>query len=294
MKVILSRKGFDSSFGRYPSPIMPDGSLLSLPIPVTQEGEQGIPYGNLIFDGQPISEIIDQLSDHQFNYQNAHLDPDLDETRFIPRPNGWLPIFGQTGRSQSHLEKQRVAEGDLFLFYGWFRRVDNAMHYARPRKDLHVIFGWLQIGCSYNVNEQFEDLPPWVNYHPHVINRDLYHHLYHHNKIYIPSEQLSLPGKNLHLPGGGTCPRFKDILQLTDPDEQSNRRSYWRLPQWFYPFGNPPRTPLSYHPDLRRWELHNDHVILKTKSPGQEFVFNTDEYPEAMAISWVRSLFEDE
>ena len=33
MKVILSRKGFDSSNGGCPSPILPDGTLLSLPIP---------------------------------------------------------------------------------------------------------------------------------------------------------------------------------------------------------------------------------------------------------------------
>lgn len=33
MKIILSRKGFDSSNGGQPNPIMPDGTLLSLPIP---------------------------------------------------------------------------------------------------------------------------------------------------------------------------------------------------------------------------------------------------------------------
>ena len=33
MKVILSRKGFDSSSGRMCNPILPDGILLSLPIP---------------------------------------------------------------------------------------------------------------------------------------------------------------------------------------------------------------------------------------------------------------------
>ena len=33
MKIILSRKGFDSSAGKQASPIMPDGTLLSLPIP---------------------------------------------------------------------------------------------------------------------------------------------------------------------------------------------------------------------------------------------------------------------
>jgi len=33
MKIILSRKGFDSEAGGYPSPILPDGTMLSLPIP---------------------------------------------------------------------------------------------------------------------------------------------------------------------------------------------------------------------------------------------------------------------
>jgi hypothetical protein len=30
MKVILSRKGFDSGYGGYPSPILPDGWMISL------------------------------------------------------------------------------------------------------------------------------------------------------------------------------------------------------------------------------------------------------------------------
>ena len=33
MKVILSRKGFDSSYGGCASPILPDGTMLSMPIP---------------------------------------------------------------------------------------------------------------------------------------------------------------------------------------------------------------------------------------------------------------------
>ena len=33
MRIILSRKGFDSANGGYPSPIMPDGRMVSLPIP---------------------------------------------------------------------------------------------------------------------------------------------------------------------------------------------------------------------------------------------------------------------
>jgi len=35
VKVILSRKGFDSGYGGWASPILPDGRMLSLPIPAS-------------------------------------------------------------------------------------------------------------------------------------------------------------------------------------------------------------------------------------------------------------------
>lgn len=38
MKVVLSRKGMDSRAGGIPSPILPDGMLLSLPIPNEKSG----------------------------------------------------------------------------------------------------------------------------------------------------------------------------------------------------------------------------------------------------------------
>jgi hypothetical protein len=37
MKVILSRKGFDSEYGGYPSPILPDGRMIFLPIPLPDD-----------------------------------------------------------------------------------------------------------------------------------------------------------------------------------------------------------------------------------------------------------------
>ena len=51
----------------------------------------------------------------------AHLDPILD-TR-VSRGTGWRPLFGQAGASESHLRKTGVSEGDIFLFFGWFRQV---------------------------------------------------------------------------------------------------------------------------------------------------------------------------
>ena len=46
MKVILSRKGFDSQYGGYPSPVLPDGRMISLPIPSNDK----IEYNNLRVD----------------------------------------------------------------------------------------------------------------------------------------------------------------------------------------------------------------------------------------------------
>lgn len=43
MKLILSRKGFDTHNGGGPSPILPDGRMLSLPIPERRTATTGRP-----------------------------------------------------------------------------------------------------------------------------------------------------------------------------------------------------------------------------------------------------------
>src|SRR5215472_17422147 len=104
MKIILSRKGFDSSTGGIPSPILPDGRLLSLPIPVP--GER-ITYAQIrAFDGSAASVLSDlRPGGHRFEGElksqpwasvPAHLDPDL-RAAARPRFAGWRPLFGQDG-----------------------------------------------------------------------------------------------------------------------------------------------------------------------------------------------------
>ena len=50
MKVILSRKGMDSEAGGMASPILPDGTLLSLPISDENSNQQygGLYYGDIV------------------------------------------------------------------------------------------------------------------------------------------------------------------------------------------------------------------------------------------------------
>ena len=62
MKVILSRKGFDSQYGKMPSPILPDGTLLSLPIPSKIDLETK--FTDICHEGQSYYDIIHTLNPH--------------------------------------------------------------------------------------------------------------------------------------------------------------------------------------------------------------------------------------
>src|SRR5262249_32617665 len=77
--------------------------------------------------------------------------------------------------AQTHLEKQGVARGDLFLFFGWFREVEfsnnDVWRYKPDAPDIHVIFGWLLVAQVLNVDgnaalhlKQY----PWLTRHPHL------------------------------------------------------------------------------------------------------------------------------
>ncbi len=293
MKIILSRKGFDNENGEIASPIIPCGRLVSLPIPVNnnhqEEGEQGIPYADLRFDGQPLSMIIDQLSNGQFDMnQPAHLDPDLDRERYEDRGQGWRRTFGQQGRSQSHLRNRGVGEGDLFLFFGRFKQTkyeNGGLKYVLGSEDLHVIFGWLQVGEILEVdrNQVLDEIPNWLHYHPHIVNRGIYIN----NTIYIAADHLTLDGISVR--GAGTFPCFKSSLQLTAPGAPMG---HWRLPKWFYP--TPPKRPLSCHDDVeRKWKENDKYAFLQSAPRGQEFVLDTQYYPYPGVIEWLRSLFEN-
>jgi hypothetical protein len=289
MRIILSRKGFDSTTGGFPSPIMPCGRLLSLPIPVTTNGEYGIPYDNLMFDGKQLSEIISQLNNGQFNYPQAHLDPDLDRDRFEPREQGWKRTLGQQGPPAGILDNNKVEKGDLFLFFGWFRRTryeDGQLEYVPPKeggKDIHVIFGWLQIHRVLEVqrDQRQDEFPMWLHYHPHIINRKIYTN----NKIYIAAEHFTLD--ELSVRGAGTFPCFKPSLQLTAPHET---KAHWCLPKWLQNdlpgFTRPSRTN-------KNWHCNNGYVPFDSDGRGQEFIFEATDPDNPEVMKWLKSLFGD-
>ena len=101
---------------------------------------------NVRFNGEKLSRIVEQLKPGEnVAKSGVHLDPDLDQNAY-PRMPDWLPCFGQIGAAQSHLANHNVCEGDLFLFFGWFRKVamvNGNLRYHTDAKDIHALFGWL-------------------------------------------------------------------------------------------------------------------------------------------------------
>ena len=76
MKIIVSRKGFDSSVGGHASPVLPDGSMISLPIPSSLDS---IGYDQLQGPGgRTIGRILSELNaSAKIEGKGAHADPDL-------------------------------------------------------------------------------------------------------------------------------------------------------------------------------------------------------------------------
>ncbi|MCX6179191.1 MAG: hypothetical protein NT163_07500 [Chlorobiales bacterium] len=289
MKIILSRKGFDSSFGRVASPIFKDGLMISLPIPA----DSSISYNMLSVPGRPGLTFPSLVSDLGGDMEKGrvHLDPDLNSEIYPPRDPAWNQLFGQSGIAQQHLENQKVDVDDLFLFFGWFREVENDVNgkysYKSDAKDQHIIFGWLQVGKIWQPQIKPTPIPLWAEYHPHC-EKGLNPPEPHNNTIYVAKDNLEIDSVKGSFPGGGVFKNFRDELRLTKPNQY--KRSLWELPEWFYPI-DPPKTPMTYHPSSEKiWSKKNGRTILQSARIGQEFVLDTEEYPEA--IEWVESLFK--
>ena len=286
VKVILSRKGFDSSSGGVPSPIFPNGRMLSLPIPEADgwaSPDYTISYENLMWPGQPgIPDIVSQLTRGKVQGgSRVHIDPDI-YGGSLPREHGWRPIFGQADAAQAHLLNCGVGPGDLFLFFGLFQKVDEGqfpLRFSRPWAPQHVIFGWLQVEMVLEIGE-CRDRIPWALYHPHVHSPQ-----YSPNTLYVSSEELRFDASR---PGAGAFAQYSDELRLTARHQLLP--STWLLPSWFAPQSN--RKTLTYHGSRRRWsEPNNDGVILRSVGRGQEFVLDCEEYPESH--DWLADLFHN-
>lgn len=273
MKVILSRKGFDSGYGGSPSPVLPDGTMLSLPIPVT---DPTIGYNELFYNGKTYSEIICELMGKEIKIEgegyfpienvSCHLDPDV-RRECYERKDGWKGIFGQSNAAFTHLKNQEVGSEDVFLFFGWFRKTlleNGKLKYDPKCKGFHAIYGYLQVGEYKKINEtNFEE---WTLYHPHVSRGREASDLDH---VFISTDQLSFMNSKL---GYGVFD-FSDKVILTKKGET---KSKWHLPDFFK------RYKISYHTE-NSWKVD----YFQSAAKGQEFVVNADQE----IVEWIKAMF---
>jgi hypothetical protein len=260
--------------------------MLSLPIPSPDESAL---LGDIRLEGIDVGSLAADLTNGRCDAASTvHMDPDLCGSSLAERPAGWMPAFGQVGAAQSHLEAQGVTTGDLFLFFGWFRCVEHLAGRWRFRPaaaDLHVLFGWLQIGEVVRVLDATQALSdrPWLEGHPHVKGLDGYSA---NNTIYTAAPRLGL-STAYELAGGGTFCCFDPVRCLTAPGAT---RSVWSLPSALKPAEG--RPPLTYHGNPARWQSREDRVLLQTVGKGQEFVLDCARYPDVE--TWLASLFRDQ
>ena len=195
MKIILSRKGFDSANGGIVSPIFEDGTMLSFPIPSKDHDKDKIAYEELTCNKILLNELLENLGYRGDKY--CHLDPDLDSTRRVVPIEGWKPAFGQINQSASYLINNNIAEGDLFLFFGNFRHVvksDGKYKFARRinnsedpyyGREMQAIWGYFQVG-EIILDPQEQKKFFW---HPHACEKRIFEEK--NNLIFTASEQLS-------------------------------------------------------------------------------------------------------
>jgi len=263
MKIILSRKGFDNQYGGQPSPILPDGTLLSLPIPAKDEK---VKFNDLKYNEKSYFEIIKELKPNTKIKENytCHLDPDLRKD-ILNRPSNWKPLFGQTGSSQGHLRNNDIGINDLFLFFGTFRHTEyknNKISYMKNSPDIHLIYGYLQI---QNLNTDIEKIKRDFSFHPHSQNQFIYNS---NNCIYEANDKLDF---NEKVAGFGLM-SFHEDLVLTKNDCS---KSKWSLPSFFKDI------EISYH-SINSFKEN----YFQSASKGQEFIISENK----LAKKWAENI----
>lgn len=193
MRIVFSRKGFDSAAGGGASPII-GGRPVSLPIP--SGGWSSTSYADLGLGAE-----AERASRGKVRGDDpCHHDP-----MFLP--DGTC-LFGQCSAAQTHLANQGVGLGDIFLFFGLYREEET----GEPH---HRIFGYLQIeemipltSCDDRTRGVLAALG-----HPHALG------MHAGNDVIYRGE-------------GRTAARASDLLRLTVPGGPPSlwRRPAWLRP----------------------------------------------------------------
>jgi hypothetical protein len=239
-------------------------------------------------EGKKVARFVAELTNGKVSLDDrVHLDPDI-RPELRDKKHCSLPLtFGQSGIAQRELEKKGVKQGDLFLFFGWFRKADErspgSFRFTREASDIHAIWGWLQIGQVLDLNDSLQrrEARRIAPKHPHVVRPNTGKA----DCLYVAKNTLAfLPSRR----GAGAFREFHEAIRLSNGQRDLSEkllRSRWKLPAFFKD------VKMTHLPGDPRWELIGESVLFDcAKGRGQEFIFETKGHEKAVA-RWLEGIF---
>ncbi|SDI63746.1 hypothetical protein [Natribacillus halophilus] len=188
----------------------------------------------------------------------------------------WRGLFGQSGNSLGTLRYRDVGEGDIFLFFGWFkeaRKEDGVWKYVPHAPNIHALYGYLEVDRELDIKAG-DLVPPWAAYHPHIKNS--HEHRIGGNSVYMATSEFS---KNTEQPGWG-CFHYDPRLVLTNEDKTA--RSFWKLPACFQGEQD------QFTSGIRTWNVLPDGMIeMQTIGRGDQEMYVSSN-PEV--VKWAEEL----
>jgi len=170
-RIVLSRKGFDSSAGGGFSPFDPEtGKYIVLPIPQgagksyigNKLKYEEIKIENNYFQRCSTSNLKELMEKTDRwppkikgkNPEYAHFDPWLVRCPWLSKDSDHnIGAFGQVGGAQGVLNNRCVATGSLFLFFSGFKSIKESKFdcidinaQLLHREGAYFIYGWLRVG----------------------------------------------------------------------------------------------------------------------------------------------------
>ncbi len=268
MKVVLSRKGFDSTYGGYPSLILPNKEMITLPIPGARLDTKY--YDLKTRSGKSLYSIMHSIKGTINKNQKltpnttCHLDPDICDFS-VKRAKGWTGAFGQDNAAATVLKNEDIKEGDLFIFFGWYNDVviEDGKYSFKNGQGRHTMFGYFQVDKIYHPNE--EDVPSQFKSHPHVVYPDR-----KNNTLYVAKKVCTFDKK---IKGYGMF-KYDEELDLT---QKGMTKSRWNLPDIFK------MVKIKYH-SKDSWKKG----YFQSAGRGQEFVIEENKDIEKWAINLIK------
>jgi len=233
MKIIFSKKGFDSCYGGYPNIIDEKGNFIIIPIPLSQEEQSSAKYKGQFYNEikcyeKSIYEYMKENNIQKIKNGKAepisinnedipcHADPNIHN--FFKCEKSFSGSLGQIKSALKQLTNCKVEKDDIFLFYSWFK--DKESH-----QDKQIIWGYLKIDniiknpqkLSEEERTKLFNDNSWLRYQPHWTNSDYYKSF--ENYIYIGTKFKVFNYNN----------DTKDLLTLTEKDKS---RTNWLITEF--------------------------------------------------------------